>query len=162
VCVCTSTRCDTVPRPTPVPRPNYLTYTSNKAGLRFEKSTGSFITTDRLFDNKIVVNANDKYQTMMGWGGAFTDSTGININSLDEQAQDKLLESYFSDHGIEYNLCRVPIGSTDFSKRAYSYADSHADAKLKHFKLAAEDFQFKVERDQCWVFSTDGFQIPFI
>jgi glucosylceramidase len=87
--------------------------------LRFEKSTGSFITTDRLFANKIVVNANDKYQTMMGWGGAFTDSTGINIDSLDEQAQDKLLESYFSDHGIEYNLCRVPIGSTDFSERAY-------------------------------------------
>ncbi|CAH1363805.1 unnamed protein product [Tenebrio molitor] len=144
VCVCTSTRCDTVPRPTPVPRPNYLTYTSNKAGLRFEKSTGSFITTDRLFDNKIIVNANDKYQTMMGWGGAFTDSTGINIDSLDEQAQDKLLESYFSDHGIEYNLCRVPIGGTDFSERAYSYADGHADAKLTHFKLAAEDFQFKI------------------
>ncbi|XP_068893830.1 lysosomal acid glucosylceramidase-like isoform X2 [Tenebrio molitor] len=144
VCVCTSTRCDTVPRPTPVARPNFLRYTSNKAGLRFEKSTGSFITTDRLFDNKIVVNANDKYQTMMGWGGAFTDFTGININSLDEQAQDKLLESYFSDHGIEYNLCRVPIGSTDFSKRAYSYADSHADAKLTHFKLAPEDFQFKI------------------
>jgi glucosylceramidase len=106
--------------------------------------------TDRLFANKIVVNANDKYQTMMGWGGAFTDSTGINIDSLDEQAQDKLLESYFSDHGIEYNLCRVPIGSTDFSERAYLYADGHAEAKLTHFKLAAEDFQFKVERDQ-WV-----------
>ena len=35
--------------------------------------------------------SDEKFQTILGWGGAFTDSAGINIDSLDVEAQDLLI-----------------------------------------------------------------------
>lgn len=124
--------------------PSYLIYTSNKAGLRFAKSEGRFIESNEISDKTIQIHPNEKYQEIFGWGGAFTDSTGVNLNSLDEPAQDNLLRAYFSNDGIEYSLCRVPIGGTDFSERGYSYDDGDEDPKLENFQLAPEDFKLKV------------------
>lgn len=39
---------------------------------------------------------------------------------------------------------RVPISSTDFSTRIYSYDDVPNDFQLKHFALVDEDFKYKV------------------
>ncbi|KAJ3647979.1 hypothetical protein Zmor_019820 [Zophobas morio] len=144
VCVCNSTYCDTVPPPNRVEPPSYLIYTSNKAGLRFAKSEGRFIESNEISDKTIQIHPNEKYQEIFGWGGAFTDSTGVNLNSLDEPAQDNLLRAYFSNDGIEYSLCRVPIGGTDFSERGYSYDDGDEDPKLENFQLAPEDFKLKI------------------
>jgi glucosylceramidase len=55
------------------------------------------------------------------------------------------MESYFSRDGIQYNLCRVPIGGTDYSDRPYSYDDGDEDPELKNFELAPEDFKYKVK-----------------
>lgn len=52
--------------------------------------------------------------------------------------------SYFSTDGIEYSLCRVPMGGTDFSTHGYSYDDGDADPELKKFNLTTEDFNYKV------------------
>ena len=46
--------------------------------------------------------------------------------------------------GIEYNLVRVPMASTDFSVRLYTYADTEGDFELKHFNLTEEDTRMKV------------------
>lgn len=46
--------------------------------------------------------------------------------------------------GIEYNLVRVPMASTDFSVRLYTYADAEGDFELKHFNLTEEDTRMKV------------------
>ena len=36
------------------------------------------------------VNRDQKYQTLMGFGGAFTDSTGYNVAKLSKAAQDNV------------------------------------------------------------------------
>lgn len=41
---------------------------------------------------------------------------------------------------------RVPIASTDFSTRVYSYADIGGDFEMKNFGLAIEDLLNKVQR----------------
>uniref|UniRef100_A0A663N255 Glucosylceramidase n=1 Tax=Athene cunicularia TaxID=194338 RepID=A0A663N255_ATHCN len=46
--------------------------------------------------------------------------------------------------GIEYNLVRVPMASTDFSIRLYTYADAEGDFELKHFNLTEEDTRMKI------------------
>jgi glucosylceramidase len=145
VCVCNSDYCDTVPRPEKVEQPQLLVYTSNKAGSRFEQTTGQF-EQSKAADNQILINSEQKFQTVLGWGGAFTDATGINIDSLDEQLQEKLLRSYFAEDGIEYSMCRVPVGGTDFSTHGYSYDDGDVDEDLVNFALADEDHQYKVLR----------------
>ncbi|CAH1363810.1 unnamed protein product, partial [Tenebrio molitor] len=143
VCVCNSDHCDTIPRPEKVEQPQLLIYTSNKAGSRFEQTTGQFEQSDAP-DNQIRIDPAQKFQTILGWGGAFTDAAGINLDSLNEQLQEKLLRSYFADDGIEYSLCRVPIGGTDFSTRGYSYDDGDVDEDLVNFALADEDHQYKI------------------
>nr|CAH7746788.1 unnamed protein product [Callosobruchus chinensis] len=143
VCVCNAEHCDTIEPVTRVEKSSYLVYTTNKAGLRFSKKTNKFATGEDGYDNKVTVG-DTVYQEILGFGGAFTDSTGMNILSLNESIQEKLLRSYFSDNGIEYNLCRVPIGGTDFSTRRYSYHDNVEDASLPDFKLQDEDHKYKI------------------
>ncbi|RZC36652.1 glucosylceramidase-like, partial [Asbolus verrucosus] len=144
VCVCTSDHCDTISPPSKVEQPQYLRYTSNRDGLRFKLETGNFVPSKSTNTYEIRVNSEEKFQKVLGWGGAFTDATGINIDSLEEGLRENLLKSYFSDEGIEYSLCRVPIGGTDFSTHGYSYNDGDVDEELTNFKLAPEDFQYKI------------------
>uniref|UniRef100_A0A1I7YYR4 Glucosylceramidase n=1 Tax=Steinernema glaseri TaxID=37863 RepID=A0A1I7YYR4_9BILA len=81
---------------------------------------------------------------MIGFGAAFTDSAGFNLNTLTPDAQKLLLESYFSDKGLEYSTGRVPIASCDFSLKEYSYLDTPNDFELNTFSLTSEDFDYKI------------------
>lgn len=81
----------------------------------------------------------------MGFGGAFTDSTGINILALNETG-DAIYRSYFADNGLQYNLCRVPMGGTDFSTFGYSYLDypGVSNVNEKNYSLVEEDYKYKI------------------
>ncbi|KAL3186897.1 hypothetical protein MRX96_004708 [Rhipicephalus microplus] len=90
------------------------------------------------------VNSCTTFQRILGFGGAFTDSVGINLNSLPSDMQDDILKSYYSKEGIEYNMGRIPLASTDFSERKYTYDDSPDDFELENFTLALEDLDLKI------------------
>ncbi|NWI17884.1 GLCM Glucosylceramidase, partial [Crypturellus soui] len=94
-------------------------------------------------DFHLILDTTRRYQTVKGFGGSVTDSAAINILSLSRGAQEQLIRSYFSDEGIEYNLVRVPMASTDFSVRLYTYADAEGDFELKSFNLSEEDTRMK-------------------
>lgn len=143
VCVCNARYCDTVPD-LDLSNGKYQVYSTSKAHLGFYSRTGSFAEDTDGTKVSISVDQDKKHQSIIGFGGAFTDSVGINILSLPEAAQNKLMESYFSSSGIEYSLCRVPIGGTDFSTRGYTYDDVEGDTTLEHFALQDEDFNYKV------------------
>lgn len=131
---------------------------SSKTGLRFQVSnvpstsseTNSRISMLNQEDQATTVRINftDARQSIVGWGGAFTDSTGINLKSLSPDLVQKLMQSYFGQDGLQYNIGRVPIGGADFSPRAYSYDDSSSttnpDYELKNWTLAREDTQYKI------------------
>lgn len=55
--------------------------------------------------------------------------------------------------GAEYTLGRVPIASTDFSPRPYSYAEVKDDFDMEHFSLVEEDFKYKVNYCEQFVLS---------
>ena len=63
------------------------------------------------------MNREQSFQTILGFGGAFTDSAGINIAKLDEDGRRGLIEAYFSASGLDYSLGRTNIGGCDFSPR---------------------------------------------
>ncbi|XP_043277695.1 lysosomal acid glucosylceramidase-like [Venturia canescens] len=146
VCVCNSTYCDSVPRSVP-DKGQYRSYESNKAGKRLSQVIGNFISnatdSNEVDAITININADKKYQTILGFGGAFTDSAGINIEKLSQQSQNNILEAYFGQNGSRYNLARVPAAGTDFSTRPYTYADK-MDETLESFALAPEDFRYKI------------------
>lgn len=144
VCVCNSSYCDKVPELRSPRFGQYQIYSTGKSKPGFNTQIGDFSGNRNKSGNILSVNLRKTYQKIIGFGGAFTDATGINIDSLGKEVQANLIESYFGKAGIEYSLCRVPIGGTDFSPRPYSYDDYSNDTKLKHFKLQDEDFKYKV------------------
>ncbi|XP_044736956.1 lysosomal acid glucosylceramidase-like [Chrysoperla carnea] len=92
----------------------------------------------------ITISRAKKYQTIMGFGGAMTDATGINIVSLPKEAQDLLMQQYFGDNGIQYTIIRVPVGGSDFSTHPYTLDDTPNDSSFTNFKLAEEDYKYKI------------------
>lgn len=146
VCACNSTYCDTIPALGKLTKLGMKWYSTSRShpGITYHEGNFEDLTSDSVADVTLVIDPKTKYQTIFGFGGAFTDATGQNINRLPKEAQQKLLESYFGEHGIEYNLCRVTIGGADFSPRPYSLDDHAGDIALQQFALQYEDLNYKV------------------
>lgn len=95
-----------------------------------------------------IINVFDEfeYQSILGFGGAFTESAAYNYAQLTDEQKKLFLERYFSrENGIGYNFGRTHINSCDFSLDVYAYIES-GDKELKTFSL---------ERDKKYI-------IPFI
>ncbi|BFY98105.1 hypothetical protein BsWGS_01145 [Bradybaena similaris] len=143
VCVCNSTYCDTVPSADRLPKGQFVVFTSAKDGQRFNKHV-SQASNESKTDAVYLVNLTETRQAIIGFGGAFTDAAGINIAALPADAQDRLINSYYSKDGLEYTIGRVPMASCDFSTHAYSYADVPGDFNLTKFSLTSEDIHYKI------------------
>ncbi len=63
------------------------------------------------------------YQTLIGFGGAITEASAYNYSLLSDEKKQKFLHDYFSENN--YSLCRLTIGSCDFSLNSYSYSHKH-------------------------------------
>ncbi|XP_051167958.1 lysosomal acid glucosylceramidase-like isoform X2 [Leptopilina boulardi] len=142
VCVCNSTYCDSTPETNVAPR-SFLWYSSTKSGRRMDLTVGKMSNTSTS-SRTITIDHKLQYQEIKGFGGAFTDSAGINIRNLSETTQENLFNTYFGEDGSRYNIGRVPIGGTDFSTRFYTYDDINKDTLLRNFSLASEDMDFKI------------------
>ena len=73
-----------------------------------------------------VVNIFDEveYQTVLGFGGAFTESAAYNYAQLtDEQKKDFLKKTFSREDGIGYNFGRTHINSCDFALDIYTYVE---------------------------------------
>lgn len=89
-------------------------------------------------DKAIEVFEDETYQTIEGFGGAFTEAAAYNFYKLGEENKNKILKAYFDKHeGNGYNLCRTHINSCDFSLGNYDYVEEY-DVELKSFNIARE------------------------
>ncbi|XP_023226745.1 glucosylceramidase-like [Centruroides sculpturatus] len=145
VCVCNVTFCDQLGKIV-LPTPGMVrVYESNKHGMRFYAKDLNF--SSYFIGNEsveITIDRTKRYQEILGFGGAFTDASGINILSLPAKLQDQLLRGYYSSDGLDYTIGRVPMASCDFSTRVYSYDDVPGDFNLTHFNLTKEDLELKI------------------
>lgn len=73
---------------------------------------------------------------MLGFGGAFTDSSCFLFNQMDSSSRRELLTELFSPAGLHFSVARTCIGSSDYSRTAYTYDDtSGPDPSLSHFSI---------------------------
>ena len=87
-----------------------------------------------------IVNVYDdvQYQEVLGFGGAFTESSAYLYAQLSEADKRRFLELYFSrDTGIGYNFGRCHINSCDFSLGVYASVEE-GDRTLDSFQLERE------------------------
>ena len=88
----------------------------------------------------LLVDPRVTYQTLLGFGGAFTESGAVTLQKLPEAKQQEIIDAYFAlETGLGYSLCRTHINSCDFSLGNYAYCDKEGD-----FDLAT----FSIERDR--------------
>jgi glucosylceramidase len=92
--------------------------------------------------NTIVVDATQQYQSIEGFGAAFTDSAAYLLN---EVAQKSELTSTMNDlftwngNGIGLSFMRIPMGATDIARSVYSFDDlpvGQTDPTLANFSIA--------------------------
>lgn len=83
----------------------------------------------------ITLNPEEKFQTITGFGGAFTESSAYLVNKLSEANRKKIMNAYFGADGANYSLTRTHINSCDFSLKHYAYAMEDGDKNLEYFSI---------------------------
>ncbi|WP_329741265.1 glycoside hydrolase family 30 protein [Dyella sp. A6] len=91
----------------------------------------------------IVIDTRRSYQSIVGFGGALTDSSAWLMQHRMTAAQRAaLLRNLFGPPpGLGLNMLRLTIGASDFSRKPYTLDDMPAgqvDPELQHFNIAAD------------------------
>jgi glucosylceramidase len=82
------------------------------------------------------VNTQRQFQTVLGFGGAFTEAAAVTWRRLGVTRRDELLRDYFDrQRGHGYSLCRVHMGSCDFALGNYAHVETPGDVELKSFSI---------------------------
>ena len=107
----------------------------------------------------IQLDPTKEFQTITGFGGAFTESSAYLLNKLSKKNRDTILQAYFSKEGANYSLTRTHMNSCDFSLSHYSYSPVVDDLTLDHFTIEEDqDDLIPMIKDALNV-SEDGFKI---
>ena len=84
----------------------------------------------------IIIDEKKTFQTIEGFGGAFTDAAAVTFSKLPKDQQEKLLKECFDPvAGNGYSLCRTTIHSCDYADGMYTYDDTPDDKDLKDFSI---------------------------
>lgn len=162
VCVCNTTYCDSFDIDEPKKFGEYLFVSSTKSGQRFHVTKGKFVPKpnstsriDRIADHfhptvirigrnarnsrpstiTLTVNREKKYQSIVGFGGAFTGTVSYLLELMPSSLRKSFYRNYYSrDEGIAYSMMRIPIGGCDFDLEPWAYNESpSADTRLTNF-----------------------------
>ena len=91
----------------------------------------------------VFVDPRQKFQTLIGIGGALTDAAAETFYKIPADSRQELLKAYYDTvNGIGYTLARTNINSCDFSSDTYTYVADN-DKDLKTFNLA-HDEKYKI------------------
>jgi len=76
------------------------------------------------------------FQTLEGFGGAFTEAAAVTWQKLSSTRQQEVLNNYFhTEQGHGYTLCRVHMNSCDFSLGNYAHVETPGDVDLAGFNI---------------------------
>lgn len=111
----------------------YMTFGDLK--LAREETEGEFLPDDGTENEVINLYPHMRYQTMEGFGGAFTDAAGFVFAKMSKEQQDELLRQYFSPEQMNYRMVRIPVDSCDFSTHMYAADDDEEDTEFINFSF---------------------------
>lgn len=75
------------------------------------------------------------YQTIRGFGGAFTESAAHNYAAMGDARKKEMIRAYFGRDGLRYHLGRIHMNSCDFALGNYTYVEE-GDEELNTFSIA--------------------------
>ena len=107
----------------------------------------------------ITLNCEEKFQTITGFGGSFTQASAHLLNRLSKENRTKIVEAYFGENGAKYSLTRTHMNSCDFSLSNYSYAPVEGDLELTNFSIDEDRDDLIPMIKEAMEISQDGFKI---
>ncbi|RXR29151.1 glycosyl hydrolase family 30 [Flavobacterium piscinae] len=112
-------------------------------------------------ENPVIININpeEKFQTITGFGGSFTEASAYLLNRLSKENRKKILNAYFGEEGAKYSLTRTHIASCDFSLSNYTYAKVENDTLMEHFTIEDDKNDLLPMILEAKAISKDGFKI---
>ena len=86
--------------------------------------------------NAIVIDINQKKQTIDGYGGSLTESSAFVLACLTPEQRKSILNELFSEEGANFSVVRTQIGSSDFSVEGkYALNEVDGDTAMQFFSL---------------------------
>lgn len=85
--------------------------------------------------DSVLLDPGKKFQTILGFGAAFTDASCYMFNQLPGEARSELFHQLFHPSEMGLNVCRTCMGSSDYSTKVYSYDEGEPDPDLKRFSI---------------------------
>jgi glucosylceramidase len=118
-----------------------MVLTTDDQSRKMETQAPTNFTTANASGNVLYVDETQTYQSIEGFGAAFTDSAAYLLN---EGAQKSVLTTTMNDlftrtgNGIGLSFMRTPMGASDIARSEYSYDDNGgaADPTLANFSIA--------------------------
>lgn len=107
----------------------------------------------------IRLSPENRFQTITGFGGSFTEASASLLNRLSPEKRKKILEAYFGSDGARYSLTRTHMNSCDFALSNYSYAPVAGDMELQHFSIDEDRDDLIPMIQEAMEISEDGFKI---
>ena len=107
----------------------------------------------------IKLDPNHRFQTITGFGGAFTEASASLLNKISQKNRDTIIQAYFSEQGAHYSLTRTHMNSCDFSLNHYSYTPVDDDRELKYFTIKKDKDDLIPMIKDALKASKDGFKI---
>jgi glucosylceramidase len=135
---------------------NIEVYETSEKGNALTKIT-KFSTNKNLVT--INLNPDQKFQTITGFGGSFTEASAYLLNRLSAANRKKIIDAYFSEQGANYSLTRTHIASCDFSLNTYTYAKVPNDITLENFTIEDDKADLIPMILEAKSISKDGFKI---
>lgn len=98
-------------------------------------------------DGAVVVNLDDRRQTLEGIGGSLTESSAFVLACVQPEQRKAILEELFGEKGANFSVTRTHIGASDFSVEGkYSLAEQDGDTALLSFSLDRDKEGFAKSR----------------
>ena len=111
----------------------YLTSKESKARIK-EIPESKLLHDSNIESRSIKVDKNLTRQSILGFGGAFTEASASIYDQLDTDKKSEIIQAYFGDSGNQYNMGRTHINSCDFSLGNYALCEQE-DRKLTGFSI---------------------------
>jgi glucosylceramidase len=131
-------------------------YETSESGNKLKQITEFEITDVK---HKISLDPSVEFQTISGFGGAFTEASGYLLNQISKKNRSIILNAYFSNEGARYSLARTHMNSCDFSLSNYSYSPVVDDKDLKNFSIDEDKDDLIPMIKDAMAISEDGFRL---
>lgn len=88
----------------------------------------------------VLVDTANPQQSIEGFGASFNEFGWDALAHLAQADRDEVMRQLFAPGaGVNFSLCRMPVGANDFSRDWYSYDETPGDFALEHFSIANDE-----------------------